>query len=619
MSIQEDLTLFNTGLRALHDTFEIVLDCEDKGVKALAAVKQALCVIAELLKEEEKVINVEPLAQVHDALKKLTYSVTEQFNGDAYHIIEAHLRTTPDELTLDQLVMLLNMCRIVKAGKEARLTVAQRAEIANLHPDFQAGATKKAQREVLSEIEKRLEYEHGKYASKAQLVKKKFETDVSYSREWLNKVTGFADAVFEQAPVVDNGLKMIDMFAGAGSFRLAFEAFGVKCVFSAENDKHAAQAYLYAHGDDPTCDINDIVTSELPEFDVLCAGFPCQPFSVAGLRKGFEDERARAALKCFEIIEERKPLGFILENVKGLATFDKQLGCSPLEKINNRLTTAGYHVEAHLLNAYEHGNVPQNRERYFITGIREDMYSGVYAPPVQMPTDKLHFSTVLEDTDVIDDKFILRREDRPRLSWAFEQLDEYAQEDDFAEYVYQIRSTAGKVRKHTVKGRSPALIKFMGMGGNNVPIIYDTRLNDWRAFTPRECMRLQGYSDTFKIDPKLSKGAIYRIVGNSIPVTLSKRVVESFLAAVEQAPAPVEQAPVEQAPAPVVEYLPDDIPAHYQEIAPATGEIEAYIDTLTFERVGVDSKGRCWRTPAPAFDLQPAPKKSNPFDVFMQK
>ena len=204
MSIQEDLTLFNTGLNALYDTFEIVLDCADKGIEALSAVKQALCVIAELLKDEKEevstLIEIKPLTRVHDALKELPYSVTEQFNGDAYHIIEAHLRTTPEELTLDQLVMLLNMCRIVKNGKEARLTVAQRAEIVSLHPDFQAGATKKAQREVLSEIEKRLEYEHGKYASKAQLVKKKFETDVSYSREWLDKVTGFADAVFEQAP-----------------------------------------------------------------------------------------------------------------------------------------------------------------------------------------------------------------------------------------------------------------------------------------------------------------------------------------------------------------------------------------------------------------------------------
>ena len=204
MSIQEDLTLFNTGLNALYDTFEIVLDCAEKGIEALSAVKQALGVIAELLKDEKEevstLIEIKPLTRVHDALKELPYSVTEAFNGDAYHIIEAHLRTTPDELTLDQLVMLLNMCRIVKAGKEARLTVAQRAEIVSLHPDFQAGATKKAQREVLSEIEKRLEHEHGKYASKAALVKKKFETEVSYSREWLDKVTGFADAVFEQAP-----------------------------------------------------------------------------------------------------------------------------------------------------------------------------------------------------------------------------------------------------------------------------------------------------------------------------------------------------------------------------------------------------------------------------------
>jgi hypothetical protein len=117
------------------------------------------------------------------------------------HIIEAHLRTTPEELTLDQLVMTLNMCRVVRNGKEARLTVAQRADIASMHLDFTAlKNTKKAQREALSEIEKRLEDQHGKYAAKTALVKTKFDTAMSYREGWLDQVTGFVDAVFDEAP-----------------------------------------------------------------------------------------------------------------------------------------------------------------------------------------------------------------------------------------------------------------------------------------------------------------------------------------------------------------------------------------------------------------------------------
>ena len=204
--IREDLTLFNTGLAALVNTFSIVLEDSDEGRQALDAVNSALTIINNLLEVNDMTTPPAPAPAPVPAVKPayitelegLTYSVTEAFNGDAMHIIEAHLRTTPDVLTLDQLVMTLNMCRVVRNGKESRLTVAQRADIASMHPAFTASKnTKKAQREALSEIEKRLEDEHGKYASKATLTKVKFDTAVSYGDDWLERVTGFADAIFE--------------------------------------------------------------------------------------------------------------------------------------------------------------------------------------------------------------------------------------------------------------------------------------------------------------------------------------------------------------------------------------------------------------------------------------
>jgi len=129
------------------------------------------------------------------ALKNYQYSVTEKLNGEVFHIIEHHLKADANNLTLDQLVMALNMARIVKNGKEGKLTLAERVEVAQKHPHWPATTTKKAAREKISEIEKRLEDEHGKYATKAKLAKTKFDTTATYSDEWMETVTDFSENV----------------------------------------------------------------------------------------------------------------------------------------------------------------------------------------------------------------------------------------------------------------------------------------------------------------------------------------------------------------------------------------------------------------------------------------
>jgi|13_taG_2_1085334.scaffolds.fasta_scaffold00382_11 CheY-like chemotaxis protein len=215
--MNEDLRLFSTGLHALVSTFSIVLEDTADGEKALTAVESALLIINNTLnppqESEDMTTTTTPpaveqaprLDAVRNKLESLTYSVTEAFNGDAFHIVDAHQRLVFDDLTLDQLVMTLNMCRVVRNSKEARLTVDQRLEVAALHPDFVAPPTKKAQRERLSELEKALEDQHGKYGSKATLTKVKFDTSVSYSSEWLDKVTGFADALLTRDNEVADG------------------------------------------------------------------------------------------------------------------------------------------------------------------------------------------------------------------------------------------------------------------------------------------------------------------------------------------------------------------------------------------------------------------------------
>ena len=110
-------------------------------------------------------------------------------------------------------------------------------------------------------------------------------------------------------------LKFIDLFSGIGGFRLAFESVGAKCVFSAEIDKHACQTYESNFGDYPLCDVSQLDPKDMPNFDILCAGFPCQPFSIAGQRKGFSDTRGTLFFDIERIIEAKQPKVFILENV----------------------------------------------------------------------------------------------------------------------------------------------------------------------------------------------------------------------------------------------------------------------------------------------------------------
>ena len=325
---------------------------------------------------------------------------------------------------------------------------------------------------------------------------------------------------------------MIDLFAGIGAFRLAFESFGVECVFSADFDMSVAQAYEYAYGDNPYCDINTIDIANMVDFNILCAGFPCQPFSVAGLRLGFDDPRAQAALKTFEIIKIKKPEIFILENVKGLNKRIPGTTQTPLSKILKTLQPYGYHIETHLYNAYFHGNTPQNRERYFITGIRDDVYGGSYSSLKPLNTNDLSFKNILENTDNISSDYYYDLTHRPNFNRnLWNELLQYESSEDFSDYVYQIRRKY--IRRHSVKGRSPTLTKNMGTGGHNVPLIYDDRINKWRKFTPKECLRLQSFPEDFPIDSNLSNSKLYCIAGNSIPVHLATRVAKAALDALK--------------------------------------------------------------------------------------
>ena len=193
--------------------------------------------------------------------------------------------------------------------------------------------------------------------------------------------------------------KFIDLFAGIGGFRLAFQSLGGKCVFTSEWDEQAKKTYRTNFGEIPFGDITKEETKKFipDDFDVLCAGFPCQAFSIAGKRGGFEDTRGTLFFDVAEIIRRKRPKAFFLENVKGLVNHDKGRTLSTI--LNTLREDLGYFVpNPKVMNAKDFG-VPQNRERIFIVGFREDLAINDFEYPEPIK-ETVAFEDVKEETPV---------------------------------------------------------------------------------------------------------------------------------------------------------------------------------------------------------------------------
>lgn len=295
--------------------------------------------------------------------------------------------------------------------------------------------------------------------------------------------------------------KFIDLFAGMGGFRIAFENQGCKCVFSSEIDNAARETYKLNFGEYPSGDITKIKSEDIPDFDILCAGFPCQPFSIAGKRLGFEDTRGTLFFEVARIIKYKKPAAFVLENVKGLVNHDKGNTVMVIEKTLKKL---GYKVKWEVLNALKHG-VPQNRERWYCVGIRSDLaHKGEIVFPRQCDL-KYDLSDIIEH--VKDKEYKIS--DR-----CVENIKHHIKINDIKvnEYTlaYEVRPSKCQFAN---KLHSPCLTAKMGTGGNNVPIVVAQK----RKLTEKECLRIMGYPENYKIDKGYQS---YKQLGNSVVVPL---------------------------------------------------------------------------------------------------
>ncbi|PIR68123.1 DNA (cytosine-5-)-methyltransferase [Candidatus Nomurabacteria bacterium CG10_big_fil_rev_8_21_14_0_10_35_16] len=309
-----------------------------------------------------------------------------------------------------------------------------------------------------------------------------------------------------------HGFRTIDLFAGVGGIRIGFENAGFETIFSNDFDEQCKKTYNlnFSTAKLVVEDIRKIELNDLPEFDFLLGGFPCQAFSIAGYRQGFSDKKGRGNLffDIARIIEARKPEGFLLENVKNLKSHD---GGKTFKVIMETLKNLGYYVKAQVLNTMEYGNIPQNRERIYIVGFKnKDYYNRFEFPdPVKLTTKII---TLLEKD--VPEKYYYN--DKP----LFEKLKNFVKEEG---KVYQWRRQYVRENK---SGVCPTLTANMGTGGHNVPIIKDKK--GIRKLTPRECFRIQGFPKEYTL-PNISDSSLYKQAGNSVSVPVVEAVARQIM------------------------------------------------------------------------------------------
>lgn len=310
--------------------------------------------------------------------------------------------------------------------------------------------------------------------------------------------------------------RTIDLFAGIGGIRIGFEKAGFSTVFANDFDPKCKRTYDLNFKTVPLTveDIQKIKVKDLPDFDFVLGGFPCQAFSIAGYRQGFNDEKGRGNLflDIARIIKERKPTGFLLENVKNLKNHD---GGKTYTIIKDTLEGLGYYVTEKVLNSMEYGNIPQNRERIYIVGFKDKKYFDKFKYPNPIKLTK-SISNLLEKN--VDEKYYYNG--KP----LFERLKISVKEKG---KVYQWRRQYVRENK---SGVCPTLTANMGTGGHNVPIIKDDK--GIRKLTPRECARIQGFPNSYKL-PNIADSALYKQFGNSVSVPVIEAVAKQIMKAIE--------------------------------------------------------------------------------------
>ena len=318
------------------------------------------------------------------------------------------------------------------------------------------------------------------------------------------------------------------MFAAIGGFCRAFQQHGAEVLWATDKDRYAAETFKLNFPEvhylsKPVEDLS-VYGDHLPPVDVLTAGFPCQAFSIAGEKRGFEDPRGLLFLHIIRVIREygeKKPKVLLLENVKNLKAHDKG---RTFKRIQAEIQKAGYWFpdnNARILNTADYTDIPQNRERVFMVALsRSHFRSGDYVFPEPISQAELRPVRSFLDLQSKADAAFYFTPDSQYYDLFREEIEKGGRS-----HIYQLRRSY--VRKN-MSEMCFTLMANMGEGGHNQPVIKDR----WgiRKLTPRECARLQGYEDSwFKIPPELSNTQIYKQIGNSVTVPLLARMAERII------------------------------------------------------------------------------------------
>lgn len=306
----------------------------------------------------------------------------------------------------------------------------------------------------------------------------------------------------------------IDLFAGTGAFSLAFQKHkNFSCVFANDMCKSSKKIYemnnpshRFTH-----MNLNEIKTSNIPSHSILCAGFPCQPFSIAGEKKGFNDERSNVFWKIVSILEMHKPNIIILENVKNLKSHDKG---RTFKIIEQKLRETGYHIKTAILDTNKITTIPHHRERIYIVGFRDiKMY------------DAFHFDFEIKKQKAISE---MLQNDVPSKYYyserfkVFDVVKKGVTKHISKNVLYQYRRYYIRENKSNC---CPTLTANMGSGGHNVPLLKDNI--GIRKLTPRECFNLQGFPSNYKL-PNMCDGALYKLAGNAVSVPVVQLIIDKL-------------------------------------------------------------------------------------------
>ena len=312
-------------------------------------------------------------------------------------------------------------------------------------------------------------------------------------------------------------MRVCSLFSGIGGIDLGFQQAGFDIVWANEFDKDAAKTYRHNFGSEHLveADIRSINPADIPDFDVLAAGFPCQPFSVLGRQKGFTDPRGNLFFEIARIAEEKLPKVLFLENVANLLEHDD--GKSFLT-VYNALVPLGYTFKYRIMDAMEYGNVPQQRTRIFIVAFLDYRQCKKFRFPEPIPLT-VNMNDIL-DRSVPHDKSYYY--DESSIYW--NDLKKIVTDK---KALYKIYDSGLSKKRHYF---CPALTANMGTYPDRVPIVLD----DYgiRKITPFECLALQGYPKTFSF-PSIPMASAYKQCGNSVVVPVIRRITEQIAKAIE--------------------------------------------------------------------------------------